>query len=50
MLEDANAEFFLEDNSGKPIKFHEDYNHPEPDTRVKWRVDICKEFEDMTNK
>jgi hypothetical protein len=40
----------LEDNSGQPTKFHEAYKHPEPDTRVKWRLAICKGFEDMKDK
>jgi hypothetical protein len=42
--------FFLADNSGEPTNFNEAYNYLEPDSRVKWRVAICKEFEDMKNK
>jgi hypothetical protein len=37
-------------NLGKPIKFHESYNHPELDATVKCRKVIFKELEDMKNK
>jgi hypothetical protein len=50
MLEGTDVSFFLADNSGEPTKFHEAYNHPEPDLRVKLRKVICKDFEDMKNK
>jgi hypothetical protein len=50
MLEGADIAFFLTDNSGEPTKFHEAYNHPKPDARVKWRVAICEAIEDMKNK
>jgi hypothetical protein len=36
ILEVTDFAFFLEDNSGDRIKFHEAYNHPEPGARVKW--------------
>jgi hypothetical protein len=50
MLEGDNVVFFLADNFGEPTKFNEAYNHSNPNTRVKWRKAICKEFEDMKNK
>jgi hypothetical protein len=50
LLEGADVAFFLADYSGESTKFHEAYNHSEPDARVKWRVASCKEFEDMKNK
>jgi hypothetical protein len=34
MLEGADVAFYLEDNFGEPTKFHEDYSHPEPDTKI----------------
>jgi hypothetical protein len=46
----AKSKWVLVDNSGKRTNFYEAYNHPEPDARVKWRIHICKEFEDMKNK
>jgi hypothetical protein len=38
---------FLADSSGEPTNFHEAYNF---DTRVRWSISICKDFEDMKNK
>jgi hypothetical protein len=37
MLEGANVASF-----GEPTKFHEAYNHPEPDTTLNFRNDTCK--------
>jgi hypothetical protein len=46
-VEGENVALLLADDSGEPIKFHENYNDPESDARVKWRNAICKEFEDI---
>jgi C4-type Zn-finger protein len=35
MLESEGVTFFLVDDSGKSIIFHEAYNSPEPDARLK---------------
>jgi hypothetical protein len=50
ILEGKDVAFFLADNSGEPTKFHEVYNHPEPNTILNWQVAICKGFGDMKNK
>jgi hypothetical protein len=50
MMKGADALFFLVDNSGKPTKFHEAYNHPKPEVKVNRRNAVCKEFQDMKNK
>jgi hypothetical protein len=42
VMEGANVVYFLANNSGEPTKFHEVYNHPEPDSKVKCRKEICK--------
>jgi hypothetical protein len=44
IIEGAYVEFFLTDNYGEPTKFHKAYNHPEPDSRVRLHVTICKEL------
>jgi hypothetical protein len=49
ILEVADG-YFLEDNSGEPIKFFEAYNHPKPDARLKLITAICKECEDIKKK
>jgi hypothetical protein len=50
MAEGENDVSFSPDDSGELIKFHKAYNHHGSDARVKWRVAICKEFENMKNK
>jgi hypothetical protein len=50
MVEGTDVVFFLANNPGEPIKFHETYNHPEPDARVMWRVAIFKDFEDKKKR
>jgi hypothetical protein len=47
MVKGADVTFFIEDKSGEVRKFHKAYNLTKHNTRVKWRVTICKEFEDM---
>jgi hypothetical protein len=41
MVKGTNVAFFLANHSEEATKFHEDYNNPEPETRVKLRVAIC---------
>jgi hypothetical protein len=50
MLEGADVAFFLEEYSEDPTKFHEAYNHLEPDKRLMWCVATCIEIEDLKNK
>jgi hypothetical protein len=50
IVEVADVVFFVADDSGEQRKFHETHNHRKSDSRVKWRVAICKEFEDMKSK
>jgi hypothetical protein len=50
ILEGADVAFFLEYNKVLAKKFHEAYNHPKLDARVKWHEAIGKELEDMKKK
>jgi hypothetical protein len=50
MLAGVDVVFFLAYDSGKPTKFNEKYNHPEPGERLKWRMSFAKSLRTRITK
>jgi hypothetical protein len=50
MLAGVDVVFFLAYDSGKPTKFNEKYNHPEPEERLKWRMSFAKSLRTRITK